>query len=269
MTNPFPGVDPYLEESGLWRDFHQRFITVLADMLLPALPEGYDARSEEQIQLIEVEPDRTHKFLPDVGVTHDPSLSRSPTGSGTAVLERPGVKPVTVRTPALVEERERWIEILVGEHRELVTVIELLSPSNKVGSGRRKYRRKREILLARHVNLVEIDLLLEGRRVATAKDPFPPGDFFAYVSRASRMTPAGGECQVHAWSLRDPLPAIPIPLAPPAVDVAIDLAEVFSTTYDRGRYARAFRRVDLPMKIRPADEAWAEVIVEKAGLVKR
>lgn len=56
---------------------------------------------------------------------------------------------------------ERYIAIVSLPSRELVTVIELLSPTNKrVGAdGRREYLRKREQILQSAVHLVEIDLL--------------------------------------------------------------------------------------------------------------
>ena len=44
---------------------------------------------------------------------------------------------------------------------------------------------------------------------------------------------------MYAWPLRHVLPAIPIPLLSPDPDVWLDLAAVFATTYERGRYARS------------------------------
>ena len=46
--------------------------------------------------------------------------------------------------------------------------------------------------------------------------------------------------------MRQPLPAIPIPLLPPDPDVWINLGAVFRTTYERGRYARAVDYTALP-----------------------
>jgi hypothetical protein len=58
----------------------------------------------------------------------------------------------------LEEIRETWIEIRRLPDLELVTVIELLSPTNKAGTGRLEYLEKRHELHTRRVNLVEIDL---------------------------------------------------------------------------------------------------------------
>ena len=267
MPSPFPGMDPYLEESGLWPDFHQRFITMLADALLPVLPDAYDARSEEQIRLVAVPPGTTHEFLPDVGVTRNVQAD-PPASGGTAVLDRPSLKPVILATPALVEERESWIEILHGEDRELVTVIEVLSPTNKAGSGWSKYRLKRRALRSHRVNLVEIDLLVGGKRVAEVVGPVPDSDLQIVVTRAAKLLARTGSCEVYPLMVRDPLPRLAVPLKPPTADVAVDLAEVFTTTYDRGRYAKVLRREDLPPDLRPADAAWARGIADAAASAK-
>ncbi len=272
MPSPFPGMDPFLEESGLWRDFHQRFITVLADALLPVLPKDYDARSEEQIRLMEVLPGEQQEYRPDIGISkprHPPSNLSGESGGGTAVLKRPAVAPVTIRTPRLVEQHDRWIEILRGKNRELVTVIEVLSPTNKAGKGLVDYQTKRLDLLSRGISLVEIDLLLGGERVAEVAEPLPAGDYYAVVSRAEKFGARGGECEIYGWSARDRLPVIAVPLKPPKADVAVSLAEVFNTTYDRGRYARALDYGGKPGKLDPSDQPWARKIVKAAGSAQR
>ena len=44
---------------------------------------------------------------------------------------------------------------------------------------------------------------------------------------------------LEAWSIRQALSKIMIPLAAPDPDIALDLGELFTTTYDRGRYKRS------------------------------
>lgn len=114
------------------------------------------------------------------------------------------------------------------------------------------------------MNWVEIDLLTKGRRLETAR-PLPPGDCYAFVCRVDRrragdhMPPA----DVYAWSLRDKLPTIPIPLRAPDPDVPLDLAAAFATTYERGRYARVLR-YDRPPEV-AVDEATAQWLAERAA----
>jgi hypothetical protein len=226
----FPGVDPYLEGQGFWPDFHATFINYWRETLADRLPENYEARIDERLNLVELPSERVKRIEPDLAVTRRrPSASAAAAPAGVATLE-----PVTV--PLLIEEesRETYIEILQRPSRTLVAVLELLSPSNKQEPGRRSYLDKRNGLLRGQVHLVELDLLLSGRRLPLSGD-YPPGDFFALISHADRRP----ECDVYAWSIRQPLPSIPIPLRTPDPDVWVNLAEVFALTFERGRYARS------------------------------
>jgi len=115
----------------------------------------------------------------------------------------------------------------------VVTVIETLSPGNKRtgGDGRREYLRKREEVLGSDTHLVELDLLRGGQRLPMLV-PLPAGDYYAIVSRGYRRPRA----EVYAWTLRDPLPVIPVPLAKGEPDVPLDLKSAVDTVYDRARY---------------------------------
>jgi len=114
----------------------------------------------------------------------------------------------------------------------MVTVIELLSPANKVSrDGRTEYLAKRNALLRSQSHLVELDLLRSGERLPTV-EAHPHGDFFAFVSRTERRPQA----DVYAWNLVQPLPTIPIPLGEGDADVMLDLQSTFNSTYDRAGY---------------------------------
>ena len=143
--------------------------------------------------------------------------------TGGAVARQGGVltlEPVTIDLPVeeLEEVRDLWIEIRHRPDRNLVTAIEVLSPTNKAGEGFRDYRSKRRKLIRQHVHLVELDLLIRGQRLPM-KQELPPGDFFVFVSRAERRP----KCDVYGWSVRQALPRIPIPLLAPDPDVVLDL----------------------------------------------
>jgi Protein of unknown function (DUF4058) len=69
---------------------------------------------------------------------------------------------------------------------------------------------------------------------------------------------------VFAWSLRDPLPTIPIPLLSPDPDVPLELASIFRTVYDRARYERSINyHSPLGLPLRPEDRTWAEAIARE------
>ena len=101
--------------------------------------------------------------------------------------------------------------------RELITSIEVLSPTNKARADGDDYLAKRAALLRRGINLVEIDLLLGGERLP-ARETLPAGDFYAFVSRRDRRP----KSDVYSWSIRRALPQIPIPLKPPDNDVSLE-----------------------------------------------
>jgi hypothetical protein len=109
--------------------------------------------------------------------------------------------------------------------------LELLSFSYKEGVGWEEYQHKRQALLRESVNLVELDMLRRGRR-PSMRSKLPAGDCYAFVSRVERYP----NCDVYAWPGEQRLPAIPVPLKSPDPDIVIDLAAVFATTYERGRY---------------------------------
>ena len=137
-----------------------------------------------------------------------------------------------------------------------MTVIELLSPTNKTGVGHMEYLNKRDQYIDSPVNLVELDLLVGGRRVPMKK-PMPTGDFYALVARA-RQRP---DCDVYAWSIRERLPTIPIPLKLLDSDVMLDVDDPSALAYQRGRYARTIDYLrPLDLSLEPKDKAWAEQI---------
>jgi hypothetical protein len=237
MHSPFPGVDPYLESQGFWPDFHASFITYWRDALTDLLPDNYEARMDERVSLVELPPERIKRIEPDLAVSRrGPSTGATVAPAGIVTME-----PVTIPLVIEDEERQTFIEIVRRPGRTLVAVLELLSSANKEEPGRSSYLAKRNALLRQSVHLVEVDFLLAGQRLPLAKEP-PAGDFYTYVARAN-CRPA---CSVYAWSVRGAIPAIPIPLAEPDPDVWVDLAAVFKTAYERGRYDRSIDYAALP-----------------------
>jgi len=258
MTNPFPGIDPYVESQHYWQDFHTRFLTYTSDAINDQLPDHYEARFEERFTIASYHTEGDVR--PDVAILRDESASRSPR-STTTTLEL--AEPVTIPLPVLIAEEitERWLELRRREDRSVVAVIELLSPSNKVGDGWGRYLTKRGLLIAEPIHLIELDFLIGGLRLPMAR-PLPPGHFYAFVARAERRL----NCSVYAWTIRQRLPTIPIPLDPPDLDLTLDLAALYTTAYDRGRYARSIRRekpLDLPLGL--DDLAWIGTLTSESN----
>ena len=235
MKSPFPGMDPYLEDASVWEEFHHVFITECMYLLSDVLPEGYVAKINERVELVNVGDPAARVYLPDVALAAergDPFAAPKPAGGGGVAT----VEPVTIPEAEGIEIREGFIQLLRLPEYELVTSVELLSPWNKRGEGVGEYRAKRRQLLGRGVHVVEIDLLLGGRRTDLAR-PLPAGEYYAMVFRADRRP----DVDVLAWTLPDPLPTVAVPLRAGDGDVRLDLAAVVASAYDRGRYARKCR----------------------------
>lgn len=161
--------------------------------------------------------------------------------------------------PGVEEVYEPRIEIRRLSDRAVVTVIELLSPANKATPGASSYSRDRFEILCRPVHLVELDFLIDGERLKM-QDELPRVQYYALISRVERRP----DLDVYAWSIRDPLLTIPIPLQAPDPDIPLDLAAIFQTVYQRARYERSINyKAPLGLPLDPKDREWAEAIARE------
>ena len=252
MPSPFPGMNPFLEHEDPWHDFHERFIPAAAAMLTPQVRPGYIVKIDEHVYLHEQSLDQ--RRLVGLG---DVNVSRSPFGQGTSTGTALATAPAYARLPLPVEEvRESFIEVRDRHDRALITVVELLSPSNKrPGGDREQYLAKRKQLLATGVHLVEIDLLRGGPRMPM--EDAPPCDYLVMVSRAEERPRVG----IWPIGLRDPLPTVPVPLRPPDGDAHLDLQALLHRIYDDAGYEDYIYGGTPVPPLAGEDAAWA------AGLV--
>jgi len=234
MPSPFPGMDPFLE-SQEWEDFHTTLNTVVRESLSSRLEPRYVVRVERRVYVESYPDDSMPPVNPSFFRSDAVVLGTAETGGRTAVAAGPAatVEPFECELPMPQERREAYLVIRLQESMEVVTVLETLSPANKRpgGDGRREYLEKREVILQSTAHLVELDLLRGGLRLPTTT-PLPPADYYAIVSRRQRRPKAA----VYAWTIRDPLPSIPVPLKKGDPDVPLDLQAVFTTVFDRARY---------------------------------
>lgn len=262
MPSPFPGMDPYLENTDFWPGFHNGFMHYAQEDLQPRLPPGYVATLEMRVYF---EPDPESQFrrlqrVPDLEV-----VRTVPRGSFPEQQRAPATGTVLEINPVQVEEAYLMIRELPGGR--VVTSIEMLSPSNKAsGAARDEYLSKQWNLYGAGANLVELDLLRGGMNTVLASSArlatLPPFHYLAGVYRASEPL----KYEVFPWTVRDPMPVIPLPLDPGVPELAFDLGAVFTRTFDTGAFRRLLRYREEPRPpLEGGDTGWAEDVLRQAG----
>lgn len=249
--SPFPGMDPYIEASGMWGDFHHDLISDIQRRLTPQLPPRYIARTEERSYMLVVESEEkaSRAFLPDVSVTgpsHRFAVADAPASANGGVSLRAFIE---------LEFEETFLDIYeLDPERRLVTSIEVLSPSNKARGtkGWKLYRRKRQGLLLGKANLVEIDLLRRGTRPQML-DPWPDAPYTVLVARKN-LAPT---CKAWPAHIDQALPAVSVPLNRGYHDLTLELQPLVDAIYERNGYAEQIdytRPLDPPL--RPEEAAF-------------
>ena len=264
MPSPFPGMDPYLENPELWPEVHNKFISVMQDMLNPALLPHYVARMEARIYISDIDDPGREVIIPDLRVETTPKLrgARKPKQSATSVLEM--TEPIII--PFLVDDEieETFLTVRHLQSESLVTIIEVLSPTNKIrGSrGRASFLNKRRDVLATKIHWVEIDLLRTGDP-SIIRPPLKPCDYRVMVYRANER-PRG---RYWPCSLQQPLPVVGIPLKGKDPDIPIDLSAILNTVYENAAYHATidYRKPPTP-PLNADDTKWANALLREKRL---
>jgi hypothetical protein len=228
-----------------------------------------------------------HAVVPDVAVLESRSVTLSRSTGGTIVLDRPqsvalpsaSAASVAFDTPLVLrveemEEEQSFINIMHirnGKFRdaELVTAIEILSPTNKNtrDDGYKKYRHKQEQVLSSQANLLEIDLLRAWTHtVAIPKTALPPDRIRHYIICLHCGT-RPHEYSVWLNSLRDSLPHVEVPLAQGDPSIALDLQALLNLSYDAGAFDRQIDyRQEPDPSLQDDDALWADTLLREQGL---
>lgn len=256
MPTPFPGMDPYLERPGRWHPFHTLLISEIALALAPLVAPKYYVSVEERAYIVSGEQPVARR--PDVALVGKPVPQPEPVpGAQTAVSSR----AVLVEVPIPEEVRERFLEIRDATTEEVVTVIEVLSPANKrPGPGRSLYLHKREQVLSSLTSLVEVNLLRAGAAMPLSQEV--TSDYYILVSRGWQRPKA----LLFPFSVREPIPAIPVPLRQGEDAPTLELDTVLHELYDRARFdLRIDYREPSDPPLRAGDARWAANLLKRAG----
>lgn len=257
-------MNPFFEQQ--WRDAHTSLITYLRDALQERLPVDLIIRTEERVVCIGAG-ERPTTYVPDVQV-REPWELKEPALAEVAPPPPPLTAPATKPIRVFLDEEvtERWLEIRETTGR-LITVLELLSPSNKLEYDQReRYRRKRQALISAGVNVVEVDLVRQGGSVFPEKMREvlreASAGYGVCVFRVARPS----EREVYPIRLRERLPVIQVPLRPSDADIVLDLQPLIDQCHERGRYHLLNYRQDLDPPLPPEDAAWVEQRLREHGL---
>jgi Protein of unknown function (DUF4058) len=197
MASPFPGMDPYLEDEKRWPAFQPVVVQALYQMLLPGLMDRYRARVGERIYCSEQ-------------------------ALFTSIIRE--------------EHKEAFIEVRQRSDGRLITLVEVVSPANKItAEGRKLYLERRDEVKKMNANVVEIDLVLQGQTLIDyAKDAAPTWDYAVVVTRWTHPD----RYEIYSATLPKRLPRFRVPLASDDRDTVLDLQSAVSRAYDQGDVAK-------------------------------
>src|SRR5262245_27868350 len=161
-------MDPWLEDPTIWPSFHGRLITSIADERVPQLAPRYYVGVESRTTLLTgLDIDLLYK--PDI-TSHATESRAEVRSSSVAVVQSPEVRTYSVAIAIGEESEETYLAIQEIPGRKLVTVIEILSPTNKKTKvARAAFLKKREDLVRTSINFVEVDLLRAGEPMPVRK----------------------------------------------------------------------------------------------------
>ena len=268
-TNPFPGMNPYLEVSYLWPGVHNSIIVGLRNFLSPRLRPEYSVSMQERVQISD-EPGANGSGgggfrIPDAAVL---SVG-APTGAtpgGALRFPAPQLdedNAIAVQLPPTELFREYYLEMRRVSNHEVVAVIELLSPSNKTGSGRESYLAKRAAILYSPTHLVEIDLLRAGPRMPVI-GAVPDTHYRILVASARRTDSIAA---MYAFGIRDAIPDFVLPLAQDAEGIAVNLNAIVNQVYADGSYDLDIDYAQDPEPPLSDDDcAWIDQLLREQGL---
>jgi Protein of unknown function (DUF4058) len=241
-------MDPYLEHPALWPDVHNRLIAALADDLSERVAPRYYVGLERRTYLLKADD------LAVAPASDAPVVAPRRATTSTLVLE--------VDVPMQDEVSENFLEIHEVKTGKLITIVELLSPVNKLYRQEREdYERKRGYVFRSSTNLVEIDLLRAGEPMPVIGAPVK-SDYRILVSRGTQRPRAS----LIAFMLRQPIPVFTLPLLPDDAEPEVALNRIVHDLYRRARFDLRLDYTQPPVPpLSEADNVWAQELIDANG----
>lgn len=260
--NPFPGMNPYLEEH--WTDVHPRLIIHASAQLQKQMPSSLVVRVEQDIRVDE--PDTSSRKRPDITIRQDHWDARAE-GEGAAPSAVAVAEPLRIKLPRPAPRRI----VIKDDYGRVITAVELLSPSSKAGYDAVLYAEKRGQFLAAGVNLVEIDLVRRGGLAVCLFDhagfaeklgwsQLPP-----YAVAVTHGSDDSG-FSFYPIKLQERLPAFRIPLRRQDSPAVLDLQPLIDQCYAEGAYWRTDYTQPPDPPPHGEDDAWADALLKAKSL---
>jgi hypothetical protein len=219
-------MDPYLENEQHWAAFQHQFVACLYQILLPGLVDRYRARVSQRLYTTEV-----------------PLF--------TSVLRE--------------EHVEEYVEIRQRGDSKLVTLLDVVSPANKMtATGRSAYLDTRRAARMSGASLVEIDLILQGNpTLEYSRDGLPDWDYAVTVTRSTKPE----TYEIYTATLQKRLPKFRLPLAAYDRDTVLDLQAGFTRCYDLNGYLNRIDYKGEPaVELADDDRAWLGELLRQQKL---
>jgi hypothetical protein len=219
-------MDPYLEGEQLWPVFQHQLVACLYQILLPNVADRYRARVAQRHYVIEM-----------------PLF--------TSVIRE--------------EHSEEYVEIRQRGDSRLVTLLDVVSPANKLtATGRTAYLDTRRAAKLAGASLVEIDLVIQGApTLEFSRDGLPDWDYAVTVTRSTKPE----TFEIYTATLQKRLPKFRLPLASDDRDTVLDLQAGFARCYDLNGYAsRICYQAAPPVALADEDRTWLNELLRQQKL---
>lgn len=261
MPSPFPGMNPYLENSELWPEVHHWLISAMGQTLAPQLRPKYRIVVEKRVYQSTRDENSLLIGIPDVTIQR--RLNQSESIEGNIAIATPATQPITVRLPMPESVKQSYLEIREVQGGEVVTVIEVLSPSNKrAGEGREAYLLKRRRIFGSLTHLIEIDLLRSYEPMPFFSDEMQRA-YRILVSRSERRPAA----DLYAFNLQETIPRFSLPLREGDCEPILDLQQLLNEIYDGIGYDLAINYAQDPLPaLSEAEVSWLDRLLRNQNL---
>jgi hypothetical protein len=219
-------MDPFLEDEKIWPQFQHHLVMSLYHLLLPGLADRYRARVGQRQYETE-------------------------TALFTSVVRE--------------EHCEEFIEVRQRSDGKLITVVDVVSPSNKVtATGRQVYLNRRRESRNHGASMVEVDLVLQGQPTLDySRDNLPEWDYAVTVTRATQPE----RHEIYTSTLQKRLPRFRLPLSSDDRDTVMDLQACFLRAYEQGGFAsKVDYGQDPSTRLDDDDREWLDKLLKEQKL---